>query len=609
MRAQADAEIEGAEIEVSEIDPRSQGIPRWRRAVTLLNNRQRILFAFLTAARIAVGFCDLALAAAMYLLFLLLQGRDPAHSFWWTPKTILAAALLAAILVVVRACVDVFSSRSVFRHIQNLSVDFLLRLTRGYSEMQWVRFVERNRSELMNHALHTAREAADFYHRCIELTAGVVIVVAMAAAFVYQSATVACGFACALAAFYCVHRLLIRRKVQEAASNREKSLTRLQRKVADLFASGKEVRTYGNQAIFHDRLRREAEGLAASHRRAVFLPQVARILAEQGTILLFLTLIVAVQLRQGDTRQLLSLLAFYFVLSRRLLPLVSQISLIAGQMESSYENVRIIDAELNECRRYRTPALPARPPRAGFVLELDQVSFWFHEDAPILQKVSLCLGKGETVALHGASGIGKSSLLNLIAGVLQPMTGDVRIDRAAIAYVPQEIPLLDDTIRNNLLFGLPPKRDEELMRALAAAKLADLVAAQPLGLETRAGDNGVLFSGGQRQRLGLARAILRGSQLLLLDEATSALDEETERQVLENLRAAGTAVFLVTHRLHAHRFAQRVYRLQDGCLVEEPLGQMANDSPALLAGVSIAKPCRNLQPRISEDRGRRVPLA
>src|SRR6185437_12057643 len=105
-------------------------------------------------------------------------------------------------------------------------------------------------------------------------------------------------------------------------------------------------------------------------------------------------------------------------------------------------------------------------------------------------------------------------------------------------YVPQEIALLDDSIRNNLLFGLPNKSDQELMAALATAQLTDFVAAQPSRLDTGVGDNGALFSGGQRQRLGLARAILRGPRLLLLDEATSALDAENERRILESLSAS-----------------------------------------------------------------------
>jgi ABC-type multidrug transport system fused ATPase/permease subunit len=541
-----------------------------RTATSLLTVRQRIQFAFLTIARTTVGFFDLSLAAAMYLLFLLLQGRMPAHEYWWLPKTILAAAWLTSILVVFRALVDIGSSHLAFRYIQSLQQDFLLRLTRGYNQMQWARFVERNRSELSSHALHATREAADFYHRCIELVAGVVVVAAMTAAFIYQSPPAALVFACALAAFYGVHQILIRKRVQHAALHRESALAALQKTLASVFLSGKEIRTYGNHEFFQDGILRQAEQFASSNHRAVFLPQIARIIADQGTVLLFLCLIVAVQLRHGDTRQLLSLLAFYFVLSRRLLPLVSQISLIAGQMESSYQNVRIVAAELDECRRFRTPTAPPALPASGFVLQIEGVNFLFDSQTPILRDVSLSVQTGEIVVLHGPSGIGKTSLLNLIAGVTRPATGVVRVDRAAIAYVPQEIPLLDDTIRNNLLFGLPNKDEAELMQALAIARLDEFVSALPNGLETGVGDNGALFSGGERQRLGLARAILRGSKLLLLDESTSALDEENERLVLQNLTATGIAVVLVTHRSRAHSFGQRVYRLQEGHLVEEP---------------------------------------
>jgi len=530
---------------------------------------------WLIVERVAVGFCDLLLAGAMYLLFLLLQGASPTHHRWWTPKTTLTAALVTAALVLLRTLMDLSSTHSVVGHIQNLYTEILLRLTHGYNEMQWSHYAQRNRSELLNHAMYTAREAANFYHLGIEILASSAVVMAMTLALIYQSPAAACGLCIAVSLFYGVHRLLIRKKLQRYASEREQSLRILQRSLADMFSSGKEIRSYGIEAFFHDRISRQAQSATVSHLHVALLPQIARILADQGVVLLFLCIVIAVQLRHGETRQLLSLLVFYFVLSRRLLPLISQISFMAGQMESSYESVQIVAGELNDCLLYRTAAPAVQIPDGDLVIKLDQVSFSFSEGSPILRNVTFCLRRGETIMLRGVSGSGKSSLLNLIAGVLQPTTGIVRVNRASMAYVPQDVALLDDSIRNNLLFGLAAKSDAELMNALTVANLKEFVAAQPLGLDTGVGDNGVLFSGGQRQRLGIARAVLRGASLLLLDEATSALDEENESQVLENLSASGMAVLHVTHRVHRQAFAQRVFRLQEGYLIQEPIQELS----------------------------------
>jgi ABC-type multidrug transport system fused ATPase/permease subunit len=447
--------------------------------------------------------------------------------------------------------------------------------------MQWIRFTQRNRSELLNHCMYTAREATNFYQFAVELTASAVVVMAMTVALVYRSPAAACALGVTVAIFYGVHRFLLRKRLQRSASDREQALRILQRSLADMFSSGREIRSYGIEAFFQSRISSQARTAAVSYQRLAVIPQIARILADQGVVLLFLCVVIAVQLRQGDVRQLLSLLVFYFVLSRRLLPLVSHISFMAGQMEGSYKNVQVVADEIRECSLHRTSAPAAHVAGEQLALELDQVSFSFHDGPPILQSVTFCLRHGEVMVLHGVSGSGKSSLMNLIAGVLEPASGVVRVDRASVAYVPQDVALLDDSIRNNLLFGLAAKSDAELMNALAIANLAEFVAEQPRGLDTGAGDNGVLFSGGQRQRLGLARAVLRGACLLLLDEATSALDEENESQVLANLSASGVAVLLVTHRALKQGFADRVFRLEEGRLIEESIEPtLAPSAPA-----------------------------
>lgn len=530
---------------------------------------ERLRLIWLTGLRTIVGLCDLLLAAAMYVLFVLLQGRSSAHHSLWLPRTTLAAALATSAIVVLRSALEILSIRSVVEYIQNFYANLLLRLTRGYTEMRWDRFVECNRSELLNHTVNTAREASYFYHLSIELAAAITVVTAMTCALIYQSPLAASGLILAAFVFYGIHRLFIRERLREAAAKKEDSSRHLHRTLADMFSSGKELRTYSNHGFFYERVKTQARSMAGETLRLMVLPQLAKILSDQGVVFVFLVMVVAVELRHGDVRQMLSILVFYFVLSRRILPLISQITFMAGQMEGSFQSVVVVNQQLSECENSISPALPKQLPNTGFVLELENIHFRFDQSVALLRNLHLRQRVGEIVVIRGLSGSGKSSLLNLIAGVSQLATGMIRVDRDKIAYVPQEIVLLDDSIRNNLLFGMNDRSDVDLMKALATAKLDEFVSAQPMGLDTRVGDNGILFSGGQRQRLGIARAILRGVTLLLLDEATSALDEQSEALVLENLKKYEVAVILVTHRLHSRCFGDREFHLEDGQLIEQ----------------------------------------
>jgi len=200
-----------------------------------------------------------------------------------------------------------------------------------------------------------------------------------------------------------------------------------------------------------------------------------------------------------------------------------------------------------------------------------------------LSDITLTVSPGETVALVGPSGAGKTSLVNLVPRFYEPTAGRLFVDghdittltlkslRAQIAMVSQDVLLFNDTVAANIAYGaMTNATREEVERAAAAAHALDFIRAMPEGFDTMVGENGVRLSGGQRQRIAIARALLKNAPLLILDEATSALDSESERQVqaaLDTLMRGRTTI-VIAHRLSTIEDADRIVVLDGGRIVE-----------------------------------------
>ncbi|WP_374573153.1 ABC transporter ATP-binding protein [Phenylobacterium sp.] len=227
------------------------------------------------------------------------------------------------------------------------------------------------------------------------------------------------------------------------------------------------------------------------------------------------------------------------------------------------------------------PGAAPLPPGEG-TIRFDHVSFAYDDGQPTLNDVSFAVHRGETVALVGPSGGGKSTILNLIPRFYDATDGAVLIDghdvrdvtlaslRHRIALVTQEPFLFDDTIKANIAYARPEASDAEIEAAARAAAAHDFITALPEGYATLVGEAGARLSGGQRQRIAIARAFLKDAPILLLDEATSALDTESEAQVQAALTRlmAGRATILIAHRLSTVRGADRIYVIDKGRVVE-----------------------------------------
>jgi ABC-type multidrug transport system fused ATPase/permease subunit len=268
----------------------------------------------------------------------------------------------------------------------------------------------------------------------------------------------------------------------------------------------------------------------------------------------------------------------------RLLPALNQMLFLTNQVHYNSSATAFVERELEMFGTFGAGRVEEKidPYRLSRELCVDSVSFCYPtRSEPALRAVSLTVTPGEAIGILGPTGSGKSTLLDVLLGLLEPASGTVSVDgqplsarrepwQRSIGYVPQDVYLVDDTLRANVALGWrgTDVDDEAVAEAIQLADLDDVVAALPDGVETVVGERGVRLSGGQRQRVGLARALYTRPSVLVLDEATSNLDETTERRIVDTLGSlrGGITMIVVTHRIASVRHCDRLVYLERGSL-------------------------------------------
>ncbi|AJF69448.1 ABC transporter [Streptomyces vietnamensis] len=262
---------------------------------------------------------------------------------------------------------------------------------------------------------------------------------------------------------------------------------------------------------------------------------------------------------------------------------ITRLNGVAGRIQDFAADVaRLRDVEdfpVDPVHTRRAPHAPTR--RLTGHVELEGVTFGYSPlDAPLLKDFSLTVGPGQQVALVGGSGSGKSTVSRLMSGLYAPWEGAIRIDgmrlediprsalAASVSFVDQDVFLFEGTVRDNVALWDPSIPDEAVVAALQDAAVYDVVARRPGGIRSRVEQDGRNFSGGQRQRLEIARALVRRPSVLILDEVTSALDAATEQLVIDNLRRRGCACVVIAHRLSTVRDSDEIVVLDRGTVVE-----------------------------------------
>lgn len=225
----------------------------------------------------------------------------------------------------------------------------------------------------------------------------------------------------------------------------------------------------------------------------------------------------------------------------------------------------------------------AAPSTGPGALEFANVSMSYRSDRTILEDVSFRVPAGKTLGIVGGSGSGKSTIVRLLTRLVEPDSGRILLDgvpiaavslarlRESIAVVPQDTILFNDTIAYNIAFGKARSTQEEVEEAARLAHLHDFIMTLPEGYETRVGERGVKLSGGEKQRVSIARAVIKRPRIYVFDEATSSLDTRTERQILQNLEEVSfhSTTLVIAHRLSTVVHADHIVVLDAGVIVEQ----------------------------------------
>jgi ABC-type multidrug transport system fused ATPase/permease subunit len=508
--------------------------------------------------------------------------------------TVLGLAVIAALALT--NLVSAAATWATLRFVWNTHHRMSTRLLRGYLAQPYGFFVQNNTASLNKNILGEVQTAVD--RVLLPVLTGVarsILTLAVVGLLVVVDPLLALVVVVVLGGAYGIVYITVRRKQSRLGRIRVDANAERFKVAAEAFGGIKDVKVLQREADFVARFGGPAQRFSrstASNRTIAVLPRYLLETLAFGSVLLII--LYYLQAGQG-VAQILPTLGLYAFAGLRLMPALQQ---IFGSFTEVRFNRAAIDDLAAAFERFgqdelSNKAVPLLPLEAG--IHFENVHFCYPGAAKCaLQNVSLTISRNQTIGLVGASGSGKTTLVDLLLGLYEPSEGRIWIDdtsldrkiisawRKQVGYVPQHIFLCDDSVANNIAFGVPSKEinQEQVERAARIAHLHDFIQTQSAGYKTIVGERGVRLSGGQRQRIGIARALYHDPAVLVMDEATSALDGGTENAVMEAITAlAGKkTIILIAHRLSTVRNCDMIYLLEDGrikymgtyeCLIRE----------------------------------------
>jgi len=504
-----------------------------------------------------------------------LQTLDTSDLRLYVASAFAGAALFAGLIRIVLT----WSSHA---FVYGMGNDIATRIYHNILHQPYAYHLKTNSSKIIGSFNNVQLLIEDVIFNAIRASVSIVIAVCVLVTLVVITPGIALSAIVGFGIVFGGTRLLTRRFLHQSSLTISQMQSKRVQTILEGIGSIRDIIIDRTQRVFVTKFRTYDKRFQGAYAMNESVSKIPRFVVESlgMAIIAFIALYLTGQ--PGGALAALPLLGALALGAQRLLPLAQDIyeawAHIVGSRDITREVLDLLNLPVDERAGNRTDE-----GKTGFneTISFNNVSFQYGpEHEPVLKDVTLSIPKGSIVGLVGETGSGKSSLADLILGLLQPTGGAIALDgqvldaeklrqwHGRIAHVPQAIYLQDASIEANIAFGIEPDEvdADRVRQAAQSAKLDTFIDTLPEGYGTKVGDRGARLSGGQIQRIGIARALYKNPDVLVLDEATSALDSETEARVMDVLRDVSKTktVIIIAHRLSTLGFCDTVLKLEDG---------------------------------------------
>jgi ATP-binding cassette, subfamily B, bacterial PglK len=514
-----------------------------------------------------------------------------------TRTSITLLGLIIVLLFYFKGVASYWVQKRIVKFAMNIQSELVSQLMNAYQGMSYYFHIKRNSASLIQTiTIHIANFSHHTLIASLRFISEIFVIFLILGLLAFKNVYVMMTATIILVVVYLIYDKVVKHLIRSAGEKSSESNEGIIKGVTQGISGLKEIRIFGREQYFHNKVKECAIEYANVSSQYQALKVIPRYLFETTIVTLIITFTIILFLQNNELTSYFPILGLFSVAAMRLIPSANQISAAVTSMRFSAFSLKKLFDDLNEIDEMRLNSQIMENnnelenkrnniSKSKFsIIEIKKISYRYPDtDIDALTDISICIKRGQSIGLIGQSGSGKTTLVNVLLGLLTAKTGRIEVDGMSInnnlrnwmnmvSYIPQDGFIIDDTIKRNIALGVLDEEIDEnkLKQSLQIVQLKDFVEALPSGVNTDVGERGIMMSGGQRQRLALARAFYHEREIIIMDEATAALDNKTEKQLVEAINdfKEEKTMIVIAHRLSTVKDCDVIYKLDKGRIID-----------------------------------------